>query len=204
MEPLIPSWVDHQAYPFTHRFATLPRGRMHYVEEGQGPPLLFVHGTPTWSFEYRHLIRGLRSSFRCIAPDHLGFFGLLRRSLGEARRSCGQARPHRVGWRPSRRRTGPSLPRDRQRSRRQPAAVPVYPPTGGGRSHPRFPCCTPARRPTLALVGPACRALESGHPGNAPPGLRAGREGRPDKALDAWVLTYRSADDLVVFVERIT
>jgi haloalkane dehalogenase len=73
MEPMIPSWVDHQAYPFTHRFATLRRGRMHYVEEGQGPPFLFVHGTPTWSFEYRHLIRGLRPSFRCIAPDHLGF-----------------------------------------------------------------------------------------------------------------------------------
>ena len=35
--------------------------------------VLFVHGTPTWSFEYRHLIRALSARYRCIAPDHLGF-----------------------------------------------------------------------------------------------------------------------------------
>lgn len=46
---------------------------MHYVDEGAGPPALFVHGTPTWSFEYRHVIRAAMDSSRCIAPDHLGF-----------------------------------------------------------------------------------------------------------------------------------
>jgi haloalkane dehalogenase len=46
---------------------------MHYVDEGSGEPLLFVHGTPTWSFEWRHLIRALSPGYRCIAPDHLGF-----------------------------------------------------------------------------------------------------------------------------------
>ena len=46
---------------------------MHYVDEGQGEPLLFVHGTPTWSFEWRHLIRAFAPAFRCMAPDHLGF-----------------------------------------------------------------------------------------------------------------------------------
>ena len=46
---------------------------MHYVDEGSGPPILFVHGTPTHSFEYRHLIAALSTRFRCIAPDHLGF-----------------------------------------------------------------------------------------------------------------------------------
>lgn len=46
---------------------------MHYVDEGHGAPLLFVHGTPTWSFEYRHLIRALSPHRRCIAPDHFGF-----------------------------------------------------------------------------------------------------------------------------------
>jgi len=35
--------------------------------------VLFVHGTPTWSFEYRHLIGALRGGHRCIAVDHLGF-----------------------------------------------------------------------------------------------------------------------------------
>jgi haloalkane dehalogenase len=51
---------------------------MHYVDEGEGDALLFVHGTPSWSFEWRHLIRALARdasspSHRCIAADHLGF-----------------------------------------------------------------------------------------------------------------------------------
>jgi len=48
-------------------------GEMHYVDEGSGAPILFVHGTPTNSYEYRHLIAALSKRFRCIAPDHLGF-----------------------------------------------------------------------------------------------------------------------------------
>jgi haloalkane dehalogenase len=68
-----PPWLDQAAYPFTHRFAPLSSGRMHYVDEGQGDTLLFVHGTPTWSFEFRHLIKALAPSYRCVAPDHFGF-----------------------------------------------------------------------------------------------------------------------------------
>jgi haloalkane dehalogenase len=48
-------------------------GPVHYIDEGAGSPVLFVHGTPTWSFEYRHVIRAAKDSSRCIAPDHLGF-----------------------------------------------------------------------------------------------------------------------------------
>ncbi len=51
----------------------MPFGRLHYVDEGRGDPVLFSHGTPTWSFEWRHLIRALSATHRCIAPDHLGF-----------------------------------------------------------------------------------------------------------------------------------
>jgi len=51
----------------------LTDGEMHYVDEGSGAPILFVHGTPTNSYEYRHLIARLSPRFRCIAPDHLGF-----------------------------------------------------------------------------------------------------------------------------------
>ncbi len=69
----MPAWVDREAYPFRSRWADLPQGRMHYVDEGKGNELLFVHGTPTWSFEFRHLIKALSSGHRCIAPDHLGF-----------------------------------------------------------------------------------------------------------------------------------
>ena len=52
---------------------TLRDGEMHYVDEGSGPPILLVHGTPTNSYEYRHLIAALSKRFRCVAPDHLGF-----------------------------------------------------------------------------------------------------------------------------------
>ena len=65
--------IDRVAYPFRSRWCTLSAGRMHYVDEGIGDPILFVHGTPTWSFEWRHLIRALSPRYRCIAPDLIGF-----------------------------------------------------------------------------------------------------------------------------------
>jgi haloalkane dehalogenase len=46
--------------------------RLHYIEEGAGEPLLFVHGNPTWSFYWRDLILGLRDRYRCVAVDHIG------------------------------------------------------------------------------------------------------------------------------------
>jgi haloalkane dehalogenase len=52
---------------------SLRHGTMRYVDAGSGPPILFVHGTPTHSYEYRHLIAALSATHRCIAPDHLGF-----------------------------------------------------------------------------------------------------------------------------------
>lgn len=80
-------WVDRDAYPFRSRWLELPEGRLHYVDEGgdngDREPILFVHGTPTWSFEYRHLLRALRGGRRCIAVDHLGF-GLSDRPAGAA------------------------------------------------------------------------------------------------------------------------
>ncbi len=45
---------------------------MHYLDEGEGEPLLMLHGNPTWSFYYRNLIKGLKSQFRCVVPDHMG------------------------------------------------------------------------------------------------------------------------------------
>lgn len=73
MSPDRTAWVDRRAYPFAHRSVETSAGRLHYIEEGEGPPILLVHGTPSWSFEYRHLVDGLRSRRRVIAPDHLGF-----------------------------------------------------------------------------------------------------------------------------------
>ncbi len=77
----IPDWLDRTEYPFTSRWAKLTDGRIHYIDEGAGSPALFVHGTPTWSFEYRHVIRAAMDCCRCIAPDHLGF-GLSERPRG--------------------------------------------------------------------------------------------------------------------------
>ena len=81
VEPTLrPDWVSDDMYPFESRFfATASGHRMHYVDEGDGEPIVFVHGNPTWSFEFRHVVRELRSDFRCIAPDHIGF-GLSSRS----------------------------------------------------------------------------------------------------------------------------
>lgn len=68
-----PSWLQTSLYPFSSRWLHLQAGTMHYLDEGQGEVLLFVHGTPTWSFLYRSQIRELSKSYRCIAPDHIGF-----------------------------------------------------------------------------------------------------------------------------------
>lgn len=59
-------------YPFASHWLTLAAGRCHFVDEGQGPPVLFVHGNPTWSFYWRNLILALREQYRVIAVDHLG------------------------------------------------------------------------------------------------------------------------------------
>ena len=70
----VPAWVDKSQYPFEHRWIALPGGaHTHYVDEGRGEIILFVHGTPSWSFEWRHLVRGLSERHRCVAPDLLGF-----------------------------------------------------------------------------------------------------------------------------------
>ncbi|MGW2863597.1 haloalkane dehalogenase [Streptomyces sp. NPDC001205] len=72
---------DRSLYPFESRWFDSSVGRVHYIDEGAGPPLLFCHGAPTWSFLYRHIVKALRDRYRCIAVDHLGF-GLSERPAG--------------------------------------------------------------------------------------------------------------------------
>ena len=72
-----PSWLPDTLYPFEDRYADVAGCVVHYVDEGSGPPLLLLHGNPTWSFLYRNVIAGLRDRYRCIAVDHPGF-GLSR------------------------------------------------------------------------------------------------------------------------------
>lgn len=66
-------WLDRKEYPFESRYFEVSAGRMHYVDEGSGVPIVMVHGNPTWSFLYRDLIKRLTPNYRCIALDHLGF-----------------------------------------------------------------------------------------------------------------------------------
>jgi pimeloyl-ACP methyl ester carboxylesterase len=66
-------WLDTTLYPFENKFIQLDAGQMHYVDEGEGDIILFVHGTPAWSFLYREYIADLSKKYRCIAIDHIGF-----------------------------------------------------------------------------------------------------------------------------------
>ncbi len=68
-----PPWLDIDLYPFKSNFLELSDGKMHHLDEGKGDIILFVHGTPTWSFLYRDIIRHFAESYRCIALDHIGF-----------------------------------------------------------------------------------------------------------------------------------
>ncbi|MCL2457506.1 MAG: alpha/beta fold hydrolase [Desulfobulbus sp.] len=59
-------------YPFTPRFFAINGHRLAYLDEGDGPPVVMVHGNPSWSYLYRNLVLGLREQYRCIVPDHMG------------------------------------------------------------------------------------------------------------------------------------
>jgi pimeloyl-ACP methyl ester carboxylesterase len=59
-------------FPFQCRFHDHSGLRQHYIDEGRGAPVVMLHGNPTWSFMYRTLIADLRTSYRVIAPDHIG------------------------------------------------------------------------------------------------------------------------------------
>jgi haloalkane dehalogenase len=76
-----PSWLDPTLYPFQSHTIELAGNRLHYIDEGSGPVILFVHGTASWSFVYRDIINDLRQDFRCIALDWPGF-GLSEASPG--------------------------------------------------------------------------------------------------------------------------
>jgi haloalkane dehalogenase len=66
-------WIDRAEYPFASHYLALDAGRMHYLDEGAGPPIVMVHGTPDWSFGYRKLVKDLSPDYRCVVPDNLGF-----------------------------------------------------------------------------------------------------------------------------------
>ena len=63
-------------YPFAPHYTDALGYRLHYVDEGPpgGPPILLLHGQPSWSYLYRHMIPPLAAGgYRVIAPDLVGF-----------------------------------------------------------------------------------------------------------------------------------
>lgn len=70
----IPEWMAAE-YPFAPRSFVTPRGaRMSFLDEGlrTDEAVLMLHGNPTWSYYYRHLVKALMPTMRCVVPDHIG------------------------------------------------------------------------------------------------------------------------------------
>jgi haloalkane dehalogenase len=71
--PPRPEWLPEHLFPLQGVHVGVDAANVHYVDEGDGPVLLLMHGNPIYSFLYRELITGLRDRFRCIAIDYPGF-----------------------------------------------------------------------------------------------------------------------------------
>jgi haloalkane dehalogenase len=66
--------TDLPEFPFEPRYRQHDGLRLAHLDEGKGPPVVFVHGEPTWSFLWRRVIPPvLEGGFRCLAPDLPGF-----------------------------------------------------------------------------------------------------------------------------------
>lgn len=77
IDPILRSRAANRAgfedeYPFASHWFEVDGHIQHYIDEGQGPVLLMVHGNPTWSFAWRRLVKDLSRDHRVIAIDHLG------------------------------------------------------------------------------------------------------------------------------------
>jgi haloalkane dehalogenase len=60
-------------WPYTPRFVEHDGVKLHYVDEGDGEPIVMLHGNPTWGYLYRNFIPPLSKTHRCVVPDHMGF-----------------------------------------------------------------------------------------------------------------------------------
>ena len=67
-----PDWLEQDQYPFRLHSIGVNGAPITYVDEGEGPALLFVHAG-LWSFVFRDAILRLKESFRCITLDFPGF-----------------------------------------------------------------------------------------------------------------------------------
>ena len=61
-----------RTYPFQPHSVSIDGHTLSYLDEGEGPVVVMLHGNPTWSFYYRNLVKLLKTGYRVIVPDHLG------------------------------------------------------------------------------------------------------------------------------------
>ena len=59
-------------FPFESKFVDVHGSKMHYIDEGEGDTILFLHGNPMSSYLWRNIIPHLSGQGRCIAPDLIG------------------------------------------------------------------------------------------------------------------------------------
>lgn len=59
-------------FPFESKYLDVLGSKMHYIDQGEGDPILFLHGNPTSSYLWRNIIPYLSKQGRCIAPDLIG------------------------------------------------------------------------------------------------------------------------------------
>jgi haloalkane dehalogenase len=69
---LPPKETPSSAFPYASHYQMVRGSRMHYIEEGVGDPILFLHGNPVWSYMWRNVIPFVKDSGRCIAVDMIG------------------------------------------------------------------------------------------------------------------------------------
>jgi len=60
-------------FPFKSNYIEVKGSKLHYVDEGSGDPILFLHGNPTSSYLWRNITPYMIPKARCVAPDLIGF-----------------------------------------------------------------------------------------------------------------------------------
>ena len=68
-----PNETFNGTFPFKPNFFDGNGFNMHYVDEGEGEPIICLHGQPTWGYLYRNFIPPLSETHRVIVPDHMGY-----------------------------------------------------------------------------------------------------------------------------------
>ena len=65
--------IEQALYPFKSQWLHVSDGWLHYIDEGEGQPVVMLHGNPDWSFSYRKVFPELSHAYRCLVLDQLGF-----------------------------------------------------------------------------------------------------------------------------------